>query len=132
MISPNRRSKKESGQSTTEYALMIVILALFAVGAIYAMGGWNSNQVNKAAHSFSAGVPGGGGGGSGSGGTAGGGGTGGSGGSGSGGGAGTGGGAGSGGSGSSGGGSGSVPGGGGSGGGGGAGGGVSNTPVGLE
>src|ERR1700682_2784732 len=107
MISPNRRSKKESGQSTTEYALMLVILALFAVGAIYAMGGWNSNQVNTGAHSFSAGVPGG----SGSGGTAGGGGTGGSGGSGSGG-AGTGGGAGSGGSGSAGGGSGSVPGGG--------------------
>lgn len=38
MISPNRRTKKQTGQSTTEYALTIAVIALFVIGAIYAVG----------------------------------------------------------------------------------------------
>ena len=38
MISRYRPANKESGQSTTEYALTIAVIALFVIGAIYAVG----------------------------------------------------------------------------------------------
>jgi Flp pilus assembly pilin Flp len=66
-----RSEKKQLGQSTTEYALTIGIIALFAVGAIYVFGTWNSNQMNSAASSVSGGMSGGQNGGGASGGSAG-------------------------------------------------------------
>jgi Tfp pilus assembly protein FimT len=51
-----RPQKKQLGQSTTEYALTLAIIALLAIGAIYVFGTWNSNQMNSAADSISGGI----------------------------------------------------------------------------
>lgn len=56
MLSLNPSAKRQLGQSTTEYALTIGIIALLAVGAIYVFGTWNSNQMNSAADSISGGI----------------------------------------------------------------------------
>lgn len=56
MLSFNPSAKRQLGQSTTEYALTIGIIALLAVGAIYVFGTWNSNQMNSAADSISGGI----------------------------------------------------------------------------
>ena len=78
-LSPSRPSRNQAGQSTSEYVMTLAGLALLVVGAIYAVGTWNSNQVSHAAKSFSATVGGGSGGSGGSGGGSGGSGSGGSG-----------------------------------------------------
>jgi hypothetical protein len=56
MASLKRSRDRVSGQSTTEYALVIAIIAVLSVGAIYVFGSWNSNQMNNAADSVSGGL----------------------------------------------------------------------------
>jgi Flp pilus assembly pilin Flp len=117
MRTPGPRPRNQAGEGTTEYALLVVFLALFVIAAIYSLGSASSGQMKKTADTVAGGSVGGGGGSAGGGGGS----AGGSGGSGSGGGGGS----------SSGGGSGGSGGGSSGGGssGGGSGGSVGGTPV---